>query len=92
MRNKSNIQSLVGQIEAIQQSFIQFARNTPMSEQERAFMDRQVEASRQAFEQIRTFLNQEDEEFNQQYRSQTSQYQTPQLQNNIDYGISSGRF
>ena len=61
MRNKRHVQQTLSQIEAIQQSFIQFVRNTRISEQERVFLERQIEASKQAFEQIRTYLNQEDE-------------------------------
>lgn len=61
MRNKKHVQQTLSQIETIQQSFIQFIRNTRISEQERQFLDKQIEASKQAFEQIRTFLNQEDE-------------------------------
>jgi hypothetical protein len=80
MRNKRNVQEALGQIEAIQQSFIQFARNTPMIDSERVFMDRQIELSAKAFEQIRTFLNQEDEEHNTSFRT------------NQNYGINSGRF
>jgi hypothetical protein len=61
MRNKKHVQQTLSQIETIQQSFIQFIRNTRISEQERQFLDKQIESSKQAFEQIRTFLNQEDE-------------------------------
>jgi hypothetical protein len=61
MRNKKHVQQTLGQIEAIQQSFIQFIRNSQLSEQERLFLDRQIEASKQAFDQIRTYLNQEEE-------------------------------
>ena len=61
MRNKRHVQQTLSQIEAIQQSFIQFIRNTRISEQERQFLDKQIEESKQAFEQIRTYLNQEDE-------------------------------
>jgi hypothetical protein len=61
MRNKRHVQQTLSQIEAIQQSFIQFIRNTRISEQERQFLDKQIEESKQSFEQIRTYLNQEDE-------------------------------
>ena len=61
MRNKRHVQQTLSQIESIQQSFIQFIRNTRISEQERQFLDKQIEASKQSFEQIRTYLNQEDE-------------------------------
>jgi hypothetical protein len=61
MRNKRHVQETLSQIESIQQSFIQFIRNTRISEQERVFLEKQIEVSKQAFEQIRTYLNQEDE-------------------------------
>lgn len=84
MRNKRNVQHVLGQIEAVQQSFIQFIRNTPITDSERVFLEKQIDVSKQAFEQIRTFLNQEEEEYN------TASFPNPQ--NNIDYGIKSGRF
>ena len=64
MRNKRHVQQTLSQIEAIQQSFIQFIRNSRISEQERQFLDKQIEASKRSFEQIRTYLNQEDEVWN----------------------------
>jgi hypothetical protein len=64
MRNKRHVQQTLSQIESIQQSFIQFIRNSRISEQERQFLDKQIEASKQSFEQIRTYLNQEDEVWN----------------------------
>jgi hypothetical protein len=63
MRNKRNIQQTLVVLESIQQSLIQFIRNTPISEQERHFLDRQIEESRHAFDQVRTFLNQEEDDF-----------------------------
>jgi uncharacterized membrane protein YgaE (UPF0421/DUF939 family) len=84
MRNKKHVQLTLGQIEAVQQSFIQFIRNTSLSEGERIFLEKQIEVSKQAFEQIRTFLNQEEEEYN------TASFPNPQ--DNINYGIKSGRF
>ena len=84
MRNKRHVQLTLGQIEAVQQSFIQFIRNTSLADGERVFLEKQIEVSKQAFEQIRTFLNQEEEEYN------TVSFPNPQK--NIDYGIQSGRF
>ena len=84
MRNKRHVQLTLGQIEAVQQSFIQFIRNTSLADGERVFLEKQIEVSKQAFEQIRTFLNQEEEEYN------TTSFPNPQQ--NIDYGIQSGRF
>ena len=84
MRNKRHVQQVLGEIEAIQQSFIQFIRNTSISNDERVFLEKQIENSRRSFDQIRTFLNQEEEEYN------TASFPNPQ--NNIDYGITSGRF
>lgn len=63
MRNKRHIQQTLIVLESIQQSLIQFVRNTPISEQERHFLERQIEESKRAFDQIRTYLNQEDEDF-----------------------------
>jgi len=80
MRNKRNVQRTLGEIEAIQSSFIQFIRNTKLTEGERTILERQMDASKQAFEQMRTFLNQEDEEYN------TPVLKAPQ------YNINSGRF
>ena len=84
MRNKRHVQLTLGQIEAVQQSFIQFIRNTSLADGERVFLEKQIEVSKQAFDQIRTFLNQEEEEYN------TASFPNPQQ--NIDYGIQSGRF
>jgi hypothetical protein len=64
MRNKRHVQQTLSDIETIQQSFIQFIRNTRISEQERVFLEKQIEASKRSFEQIRTYLNQEDEVWN----------------------------
>lgn len=83
MRNKALVQTSLGQIEAIQQSFIQFVRNSQLAEGERVFLERQIEASKQAFDQIRTYLNQEEEVYN-------TPRMTPPPQN--QYGINSGRF
>ena len=83
MRNKRHVQLTLGQIEAVQQSFIQFIRNSALAEDERLFLEKQIEVSKQAFEQIRTFLNQEEE-----YNAASF----PNPQQNIDYGIQSGRF
>ena len=58
MRNKRHVQLTLGQIEAVQQSFIQFIRNTSLADGERVFLEKQIEVSKQSFEQIRTFLNQ----------------------------------
>jgi hypothetical protein len=83
MRNKAHYQQLVGQLETIQQSFIQFIKNSNLTDGERQFLDRQVEMSRQTFEQMRTFLNQEEEV-----------YTTPSMPKppTNQYGIQSGRF
>ena len=64
MRNKRHIQQTLSQIETVQQSFIQFIKNSRISEQERVFLDKQIEISKQSFEQIRTYLNQEEENWN----------------------------
>ena len=72
MRNKRHVQLTLGQIEAVQQSFIQFIRNSALAEDERLFLEKQIEVSKQAFEQIRTFLNQEEEEYN------TASFSNPQ--------------
>lgn len=80
MRNKRNFQKVLGDIEAIQQSFIQFIRNTQLTEGERTILENQINASKQAFEQMRTFLNQEEEVYN------TPTMRAPQHQ------INSGRF
>jgi len=83
MRNKANVQTSLGQIEAIQQSFIQFIRNSQLADGERVFLEKQMDASKQAFEQIRTYLNQEEEVY-------TTPRMQPPPQN--QYGINSGRF
>jgi hypothetical protein len=83
MRNKSNLQTVLGQIEAIQQSFIQFVRNTPLEDGERVFLERQIEASKQAFDQAKTYINQEEDIY-------TPPRMTTPPQN--QYGINSGRF
>jgi hypothetical protein len=80
MRNKRNFQKVLGDIESIQQSFIQFIRNTQLTEGERTVLENQINASKQAFEQMRTFLNQEEEVYN------TPMMKAPQHQ------INSGRF
>jgi molybdate-binding protein len=64
MRNKTHIQHTLSQIESIQQSFIQFIRNSQLSEGERAFLDKQIEASKQAFDQMRTYISQEEDVYN----------------------------
>jgi hypothetical protein len=64
MRNKRHVQQTLSQIETIQQSFIQFIKNSRISEQERQFLEKQIEASKQSFEQIKTYLNQEEEVWN----------------------------
>jgi hypothetical protein len=61
MRNKTNIFRTLNDIETIQQSLIQFIRNIPMTDNERHFLDKQINHSNQAFEQIKTYLNQEEE-------------------------------
>ena len=80
MRNKRNFQKVLGDIESIQQSFIQFIRNSQLTEGERIVLENQINASKQAFEQMRTFLNQEEEVYN-----------TPVL-NAPQHQINSGRF
>jgi len=64
MRNKHHVQQTLSQIETIQQSFIQFIKNSRISEQERQFLEKQIEASKQSFEQMKTYLNQEEEVWN----------------------------
>lgn len=83
MRNKSHVQTVVGQIETIQQTFIQFIRNSQLSESERVFLERQIEGSKQAFDQMRTYLSQEEDV-----------YTTPMAPKppTNQYGIQSGRF
>jgi hypothetical protein len=63
MRNKKHLQQTLVVIESIQQSLIQFIRNTPISDQERHFLERQIEESRRAFDQARTYINQEEDDF-----------------------------
>jgi hypothetical protein len=63
MRNKRNIQQSLVVIEAIQQSLIQFIRNVPLEEKERHFLERQIEESKRAFDQVRTYINQEEDDF-----------------------------
>jgi hypothetical protein len=83
MRNKPHFQSTLGKLEAINQSFIQFIRNSQLSENERIFLERQVEGSKQAFDQLRTYLSQEEDVY-----TTPSAPQPPTNQ----YGINSGRF
>jgi hypothetical protein len=40
MRNKRHVQLTLGQIEAVQQSFIQFIRNTSLADGERVFLEK----------------------------------------------------
>ena len=63
MRNKSNVQRLLTEIETIQQSFIQFIRNTPLTDREREILENQMKHSNDKFTQIRTYLNQEEEDW-----------------------------
>lgn len=63
MRNKRHIQQSLVVIEAIQQSLIQFIRNVPLEEKERHFLEKQIEESKQAFDQVRTYINQEEDDF-----------------------------
>jgi hypothetical protein len=63
MRNKRYIQQSLVVLEAIQQSLIQFIRNVPLEEQERHFLEKQIEESKRAFDQIRTYINQEEDDF-----------------------------
>jgi hypothetical protein len=83
MRNKRNFQHLLGQIEAVQASFVQFIRNSQLTEGERKILEAKIEESKRLFEQTRTFLNQEDEVY-----ATPSMTPPPQSQ----YGINSGRF
>ena len=66
MRNKRHVQQTLGQIEAINQSFIQFIRNTAMTEQERHFFDKQIIEAQKLFEQARTYVSQEPDDWRQQ--------------------------
>ena len=43
MRNKRHVQLTLGQIEAVQQSFIQFIRNTSLADGERVFLEKQID-------------------------------------------------
>jgi hypothetical protein len=63
MRNKRHIQQSLVVLEAIQQSLIQFIRNVPLEEQERHFLEKQIEESKRAFDQIRTYISQEEDDF-----------------------------
>jgi hypothetical protein len=63
MRNKRHIQQSLLVIEAIQQSLIQFIRNVPLEEQERHFLEKQIDESKRGFDQIRTYINQEEDDF-----------------------------
>lgn len=63
MRNKRYIQQSLVVIEAIQQSLIQFIRNVSLEEKERHFLEKQIEESKRAFEQIRTYIHQEEDDF-----------------------------
>ena len=63
MRNKRHIQQSLLVIEAIQQSLIQFIRNVPLEEQERHFLEKQINESKRGFDQIRTYINQEEDDF-----------------------------
>jgi hypothetical protein len=63
MRNKRHIQQSLVVLEAIQQSLIQFIRNVPLEEQERHFLEKQIEESKRAFDQVRTYISQEEDDF-----------------------------
>jgi site-specific DNA-adenine methylase len=63
MRNKRHIQQSLVVIESIQQSLIQFIRNVRLEEQERHFLEKQIEESKRAFDQVRTYINQEEDDF-----------------------------
>jgi len=63
MRNKRNIQQSLIVIEAIQQSLIQFIRNVPLEEKERHFLEKQIDESKRAFDQVRTYISQEEDDF-----------------------------
>jgi hypothetical protein len=63
MRNKRNIQQSLVVIEAIQQSLIQFIRNVPLEEKERHFLEKQIDESKRAFDQVRTYISQEEDDF-----------------------------
>ena len=63
MRNKRHIQQSLVVLEAIQQSLIQFIRNVPLEDQERHFLEKQIEESKRAFDQVRTYISQEEDDF-----------------------------
>ena len=46
MRNKRHVQLTLGQIEAVQQSFIQFIRNTSLADGGRVFLEKQIEVNK----------------------------------------------
>jgi hypothetical protein len=64
MRNKKLVQRHLSDIESIQQSFIQFVRNSSLSTSERETMKLLIDKSKHQFAQIRSYLNQERDEFN----------------------------
>ena len=64
MRNKKLVQRHLSDIESIQQSFIQFIRNSSLTEQERESLKLLIDRSKHQFEQIRSYLNQERDQFN----------------------------
>lgn len=64
MRNKKLIQRHLSNIESIQQSFIQFVRNSNLDKSERETMKLLIDRSKHQFSQIRSYLNQERDEFN----------------------------
>ena len=61
MRNKLHIQRELVALEAITKSFIQFIRNTPLTEKERHFLEQQMSKSDRAFNQVRMYLEQEED-------------------------------
>lgn len=64
MRNKKLVQRHLSDIESIQQSFIQFIRNSSLTDSERTSLELLMDRSKQQFEQIRSYLNQERDQFN----------------------------
>ena len=64
MRNKKLVQRHLSDIESIQQSFIQFIRNSSLTDSERKSLELLMDRSKHQFEQIRSYLNQERDEFN----------------------------
>lgn len=64
MRNKKLVQRHLSDIESVQQSFIQFIRNTPVTESERESLKLLMDKSKHLFSQIRSYLNQEKDQFN----------------------------